>query len=329
MGEYKHILVYGEIIEGELGSITKELLGGGRLLADQLAEELIAVFVGDHVTKAAREAYAFGADRVYVVDSPDFANYETEVYMMAVRTVFEMERPRFLLLGHTDVGADLGPRLAFGLNAVIITDCVKLSVEEDTKHLLATKPVYGGVAMALFSTDGFPQIVTVRPKSLMPIEKSEQTGEIRSVRVDLGQVSPRIQVLEKIVEEKEGIKLEDADIVIAGGRGIGDKEGFKKLEDLARYLKAAVGATRVPCDNGWVPSTIQVGITGKIVAPKVYIAVGISGSSQHMTGCSRSNTIVAINKDSAAAIFKYAHYGVVGDWKLVLPAFMDKLIDLG
>jgi caffeyl-CoA reductase-Etf complex subunit CarE len=328
MAEYKHILVYGEIIGGQIGSITKELLGGGRSLAGELGEELIAVFAGNHVTDAAREAYAFGADRVYVADNPDLANYETDLYVAAIRTVLELEQPRFLIFGHTDVGADLGPHLAFRLNVAITTDCVKLSVEEDTKHLLVTKPVYGGAAMALFSADGFPQIATVRPKSLMPIEKMERTGEIRVVDADLSQFSPRVHTIEKVVQEEEGIKLEDAEVIVSGGRGIGDVEGFKKLEELAKYLKAAVGASRVPCDEGWVSSTIQVGITGKIVAPKVYIAIGISGSSQHMTGCSRSKTIVAINKDSAAAIFQQAQYGVVGDWKVVLPAFMNKLTEL-
>jgi electron transfer flavoprotein alpha subunit len=326
MAEYRHILVYGEIIEGQLGSITKELLGGARKLADELGEELRVLFIGDHITEPAREAIAFGADRVYVVDNPKLGSYETELYMGVVTGVVEREKPRYLLFGHTDQGADLGPRLAFKLNVAIATDCIELSVEPGTQHLIRIKPVYGGLAMAAYTSEDLPQMATVRPKSLTPAERRDQAqGELIPVDIDVTLLSSRVTILEKVTEEVEGIKLEDADVIVSGGRGIGDAEGFKQLEDAARFLKGAVGGSRVACDNGWVPTTLQVGITGKIVAPSLYIAVGVSGASQHMSGCSRSKTIVAINKDPAAAIFKQAQFGVVGDWKVVLPAFIGKL----
>ena len=326
MTEYKHILVYGEIIEGQLGAITKELLGGARRLADELGEELHTLFVGSHITGPAREAIAFGADKVYVADNPKLDSYETELYMGVVDGIVGREKPRYLLFGHTDQGADLGPRLAFKLNMAIATDCVELSLEPDTKRLIRIKPVYGGLAMAAYTSDDFPQMATVRPKSLTPAEKNnERKGEFIPLDMDFDvSVSP-VTVLEKVTEEVEGIKLEDAEIIVSGGRGIGDPESFKQLEDAAKFLKGAVGASRVACDNGWVPTTLQVGITGKIVAPRLYLAVGISGASQHMSGCSRSKIIVAINKDPAAAIFKQAQFGVVGDWKVILPAFIDKL----
>jgi electron transfer flavoprotein alpha subunit len=324
MGEYKHVFVYGEIIEGQLGSVTKELLGGGKSLAQQLGEELIAVFVGEKVAEAAREAIVFGAHKVYVVDNPALASYETDLYVTAMQKIVEKEKPRYLLLGHTDQGADMGPRLAFRLGTAIATDCIDLSVEPDTQHLVRTKPVYGGLAMAAYTSRDFPQMATVRPKSLTPADRTDQAhGDFIPLGVDLP--SPRVTVVEKVMEEVEGIKLEDADVIITGGRGIGDAEGFRQLEDAARFLKGAVGGSRVACDNGWLPTTLQVGITGKIVAPSLYIAVGVSGASQHMSGCSRSKTIVAINKDPAAAIFKQAQYGVVGDWKTVLPTFINKL----
>ena len=326
MTEYKHIIVYGEIIEGQLGSITKELLGGARRLADELGEELHALFIGDHVTEPAREAIAFGADRVCVVDNPKLGSYETELYMGVVAGIVEKEKPRYLLFGHTDQGADLGPRFAFKLNVAIATDCVELSVEPDTKHLIRTKPVYGGLAMAAYTSEDCPQMATVRPKSLTPAERKDVAqGELIPIDMDATLLSSRVTVLEKVTEELEGIKLEDADVVVSGGRGIGDAEGFKQLEGAAKFLKGAVGGSRIACDNGWLPTTLQVGITGKIVAPSLYVAVGISGASQHLSGCSRSKTIVAINKDAGAAIFKYAQYGVVGDWKAILPAFMNKL----
>jgi electron transfer flavoprotein alpha subunit len=326
MADHKHIIVYGEIIEGQLSGATKELLGGGRSLADELGEARAAVFIGSGGRESAAEAYAFGADRVYAVDNPAFKYYETDAYTTALTKVLEREQPRYILLGNTDVGADLGPRLAFKLQVGIATDCIELAIEKDTKHLVVTKPVYGGLAMAVFTTETFPQVATVRPKSLMPMEKQAKAGEVQVV--EAGAEASRVTVLDKVIEESSGIKIEDADVIVSGGRGIGDAEGFKKLEEVAKYFKGAVGASRVACDNEWVPTTVQVGITGKIVAPSVYIAIGISGASQHMSGCSRSKTIVAINKDANAQIFKQSHYGVVGDWKTVLPVFIDKLKSL-
>lgn len=326
MAEYKHILVYGEIDEGKLGSITKELLGGARKLADELGEELHVLFAGNHIAEPAREAIAFGADKVFVVDNPKLDSYETELYMGIVDVIVAKEKPRYLLFGHTDQGADLGPRFAFKRNVAIATDCVELSVEPDTKLLVRVKPVYGGLAMAAYTSEGFPQIATVRPKSLTPAEQNDSMrGDVIPMDMDAALSSSRVTVMERVTEELEGIKLEDADVIVSGGRGIGDQEGFKQLEDAAKFLKGAVGGSRIACDNGWLPTTLQVGITGKIVAPSLYIAVGISGASQHLSGCSRSKIIVAINKDANAAIFKYAQYGVVGDWKVVLPTFMNKL----
>lgn len=329
MTDYKHILVYGEISAGRVSATTRELLGGGRSLADQLGEELIVLFIGNGVAEEAREAFSLGADRVYVADKPEFADFEAGCFAAAAETALQQVGPRYLLFGHTDQGADIGPRIAFRKNLAIATDCVELSVEAETKRLLMTKPVYGGLAMATYSSDDFPQIATVRPKSLTAGDRSERSGEVSFVDIDPVLLPRRVRVLEKVIEEAEGIKLEEAEVIVSGGRGIGDAEGFKALEEAAKFLSAAVGASRVACDNEWVSTTIQVGITGKIVAPRVYVAVGISGASQHMSGCSRSKTIVAINKDPAAAIFKYAHFGVVGDWKAILPAFIAKLKELG
>jgi electron transfer flavoprotein alpha subunit len=327
MAEYKHVMIYGEIADGKIAAVTKELLGGARKLADELGEELRIFFIGgDEICEPAREAITFGADKVYILSNPSLKQYHTDFYMAGAKGVIEKENPRFLLFGHTDTGADLGPRLAFTLNTAIATDCVELSVESNTRHLLRTKPVYGGLAMATYASDDFPQMATVRPKSLTPAEKTDDSeGEVIRLAMDFDISSSAVTILEKVSEEVEGIKLEDAEIIVSGGRGIGDPQGFKQLEEVAKFLRGAVGASRVACDNGWVPTTLQIGITGKIVAPQVYLAIGISGASQHMSGCSRSKKIVAINKDPAAAIFKQAQFGVVGDWKVILPAFVDKL----
>ena len=246
--------------------------------------------------------------------------------------VVEKLKPRVFLFGNGDVGADLGPRLGFLLKKGVTTDCVTLDVDPATKGLVRTKPVYGGLALSVTAavSDQFPEIATVRPKSMAPADRREnRTGEPVALTVDFASFSPRVKVLGRTIEESKGVKLEEAEIIISGGRGMGSADGFKELEEAGRILGGAVGGSRVAVDNGWVPTSHQIGLTGTIVAPRVYIAVAISGASQHMTGCARSQRIIAINKDGTAPIFKQAHFGVVGDWKTVLPAFMEKLKSLG
>jgi len=329
MAEYKGVLVYGEVDEGKLAAITTELLGCGRKLADDLGEELSAVLVGSGVSDLAKEAIAFGADKVYVVDAPLLKDFQTDSYVAVMEKVVKETMPQIVITGQTSVGRDLAPRLAFRLDTALSMDCLELSVDPDSKLLLHTKPVYGGNAQAIFAMESYPQMVTVRTKAMTPLEpNTSRQGEIINIEAGLDPSAIRTKVLEKVSEEVEGIKLEDADVVVCGGRGIGSAEGFKELEGLAKTLKGALGATRPPCDNGWVPETIQIGLTGKIVAPELYFAVALSGSSQHMSGCSSSKNIVAVNKDPEANIFKTAHFGVVGDWKKVLPAFTEKVKEL-
>jgi electron transfer flavoprotein alpha subunit len=323
-------MICGEMTDGGLASTTRELLNGGRKLADNLGEELHVLFAGNEVTERAREAFAFGADNVYVVDDPCLDRYEGDSYAAVLAQTVERLRPRILVFGNTEVGADLGPRLAFNLRRAIATDCVALEVDRETGTLLRTKPIYGGLAMAVLASDGFPQLATVRPKSMSPAEKTgSAAGEPVLLDVDVSTIAPRVKVLERRTEETKGIRLEDAEIIVSGGRGMGGPDGFKELEEVGRLLNGTVGGSRVAVDNGWIPTSLQIGLTGTIVAPRVYIAVGISGASQHMTGCARSQRIIAINKDAAAPIFKQAHFGVIGDWKAVLPAFIEKLKELG
>jgi electron transfer flavoprotein alpha subunit len=241
----------------------------------------------------------------------------------------EQAAPQILILGQNDIGRDLAPRLAFRLGTTVTMDCVELAIDPDSKRLLRTKPVYGGNALAVYTGDTDPQIVTIRTKAMTPLEPdASRTGEIIIVEAGIDASIMRTKVLNRIQEEVAGIKLEDATVVVAGGRGIGNAEGFSQLEQLAKVLKGAVGASRPPCDNNWVPDTLQIGLTGKIIAPEVYIAVAISGSSQHLSGCSGSKNIIAINKDPEANIFRQARFGAVGDWKKILPAFTEKLKEL-
>jgi len=329
MAENKGVLIFCETKEGKLAAIATELLGCGRKLADDLGQELSAVLVGSGVSEPAKEAIACGADKVYVADDPQLKDYQSDSYVSAMEKVVGQATPQILLMGQTSIGRDLAPALAFRLKTAAALGCLELAIDPQSKLLLQTKPVYGGNALAVFATESFPQIATVRAKTMTPLEPDpSRKGEVVKVEAGLDPSVIRTKVLEKVAEKVEGIKLEDADVVVCGGRGIGSTEGFAQLEELARMLKGAVGATRPPCDNEWVPAGAQIGLTGKIVAPELYIAIALSGSSQHMSGCSGSKTIVAINKDPEANIFREARFGLVGDWKKALPAFTDKLKEL-
>lgn len=329
MAEYKGVMVYAETAKGKLVALATELLGCGRKLADDLGQELYAALVGSDVSGLAQEAIAFGADKVYVVDDPLLKDYQTDSYVIVMEKVVKQVMPQILILGQTSIGRDLAPRLAFRLETAAAMDCVELAIDPDSKLLLQIRPVYGGNAQAIFTGDSYPQIATVRTKAMSSLERdASRQGEVITIEADLDPSAIRTKVLEKVTEEVEGIKLEDAEVVVCGGRGIGSTEGFKQLEELARMLRGAVGATRPPCDNGWVPAGLQVGLTGKIITPGLYIAVALSGSSQHMTGCSGAKNIIAINKDAEANIFKAARFGVVGDWKKVLPTFTSRLKEL-
>jgi electron transfer flavoprotein alpha subunit len=325
----KGVLIYAEIADGKLAAIAIELLGVGRKLADALKEELVAVIIGATTADSTKEAIGYGADKVYTVDNPLLKDYQSELYLAALEKVVEKVKPSILLLGQTAPGIDLAPRLAFRLKTGLSMDCIDLTVDATSRRLLQTKPVYGGNANAVFVTEVDPQIATVRCKAMSPREfDAARRGEIIKEDIALDSSVAKTKVLERVAEKVEGIKLEDAKVIVAGGRGLAGPEGFKQLEELAQLLHGAVGASRPACDSGWVPSSTQIGLTGKIVAPDLYIAVAISGSSQHMSGCSGSKKLIAINKDPEANIFREAAFGVVGDWKKVVPAFKAKVKEL-
>lgn len=326
MADYKDVLVYCETAEGKLTSIATELLGAGSKLAHDLGEKLCAVLIGSNISGLAQEVIAFGADKVYVSDDPSLKENITDAYLLVIDKVVKQVMPQIILFGQTPLGRDLASRLAFRLNTAASLDCVALAIDTASKRLLQTKPVYGGNAQAMFICESNPQIATVRSKAMSPLVKdTSRKGEVITVAADIDPSAIKTKLLEKNVEATTGIKLEDATVIVSGGRGIGNVEGFKQLEELATLLKGAVGASRPPCDNGWASDNLQIGLTGKIVSPDLYIAVALSGSSQHLSGCSGAKTVVAINKDPEANIFRVAQYGVVGDWKKALPAFTEKV----
>ena len=324
------VMICGEIIEGKLAPITAELLGGGRDLADKLGGELSAVLLGSDIGDLSKEAIALGADKVYVVDDPLLKDYTTDAYVAAMEKVVKEVSPDVLLFGTTPLGRDLAPRLAFRLETVVSMDCIALDIDAGSKLLLQTRPVYGGNALAVFACEGSkPQMAAVRAKAMDPKDRDDsRSGEVVPIAAGLDPAAVRTKVTNTVKEEVEGIKLEDTDAIVCGGRGIGSAEDFKTLEPLAKILNAAIGASRPPCDNGWVSPSIQIGLTGKIVGPTLYIAVALSGSSQHMAGCSGAKNIIAINKDAEANIFKEARFGIVGDFKKVIPAFTDTVKEL-
>lgn len=329
MTDYKGVLICGEIIDQNLASITLELLGCGRMLADKMGEGLSGLLIGSEVRSLAAEAIAYGADDVYILEDPLLQEYQSELYVAMVEKVVKQARPKVVLMGQTSIGRDLAPRLGFRLHAAVSMDCVELDIDQGSGHLLQVRPVYGGNARAVFTSETLPQLATVRSKAMSPHERdSSRKGEIIEVQPEIDPSIMKTKILEKVKEEVTGVRIEDAGTVVTGGRGIGDPESFDQLEELAKLLKGAVGATRPVVDSGWYPSTRQIGLTGKVVAPDLYIAIALSGSSQHMAGCSGAKNIVAINKDPQANIFNEASFGIVGDWKKAIPAFMEKVREL-
>ena len=325
------VLVFAETTQGGLASIAKELLGAGRRLADALGEPLMAAVLGSGVQEVAQEAVAHGADTVYVADAPALAHYETLPYSTVMAQIAAQATPNILLIGMGDIGRELGPRLAFRLRTGLASDCVDLVIDPHTRLMEATRPVSGGNAMATVVIEHTrPQMATVRGKTMEPARpEASRQGTVVPVAVNLDAVPAAVTLVERVKAEAAGVRLEDAEIVISGGRGLkGPDDFYAVLQPCAKALGAAMGASRAAVDEGWVPSQMQVGLTGKIVSPKLYVACAISGAAQHMAGCGYSKTIVAVNRDPDAPIYQRANIGVVGDYKKVIPAFQKKCEEL-
>jgi electron transfer flavoprotein alpha subunit len=277
----------------------------------------------------AHEALHAGADRVYTVDDALLATPQADIYLTALEELCRTVGPQIILLGRTNLGRDIAPRLACRLGVSLLQDCLEVTLDPDTGRLAATRPVYGGNVLARVQCTVTPQIATLRPKTYPPLPSDpNRQGEVIVVPVALDTSMVRVTVLRQEVDHSPGIRLEDARIVVSGGRGLGGPEPFRELQELAGLIGAGIGASRAAVDAGWVPGNWQIGLTGKTIAPELYITVGISGASQHMAGCSGAKVIVAINKDRDANIFRAARYGVVGDWQTIVPAFMAAVREL-
>ena len=322
LAEYKGVYVIAEEFEGKLRNVTLELLGQGKQLAEGIGDEVGAVLIGHNVKPLAQELIAHGAHKVYVYDDPKFEHYNTTAFTRALVHFFNEVKPNVYLVGATNIGRDLGPRVANALQTGLTADCTNLFVDDDGKTIVWTRPALGGNIMAeIVCRNDRPQMGTVRPNVFKkPEADPNATGEVIDMHVDLTEADFLTKFVELIKVGGNGIKIEEADIIVAGGRGMNGNEAFTgMLKELADVLGGAVGASRAAVDAGWIDALHQVGQTSKTVGPKIYIAAGISGAIQHLAGMSGSDCVIAINKDEDAPIFKVADYGIVGDAFEIVP----------
>jgi len=315
------VLVVAEIRDGAPKKVSFEMLGEGQRIAQQLGGSVQAVALGHGISDAATTLAQYGAQKIWVADDPSLENYTAEGYTNVLANLVERAQPALVLLGATTTGKDLAPRLAARLAVGLTSDCTDFAVQSG--ELLVTRPIYAGKAIATVKGLVRPHMATVRP-NVFPTPQADPSREaaVESIPADAGEI--RAKVLEMIKEAGERIELTEADIIVSGGRGLKDPANFALIEELAGVLGAAVGASRAAVDAGWKDHSYQVGQTGKVVTPTLYIACGISGAIQHLAGMKTSKYIVAVNKDPEAPIFKVADYGIVGDLLKVVPALTEE-----
>lgn len=325
----KDLWVYMETEEnGTAKNVGIELLTPAKDMAAKQGGTLTAVVIGSHVDAAVKTAEAYGAERVIVVEGDEYAQYSTDAYCHAMCTLIEKYGPSSLLIGATNDGRDLAPRIACRLKTGLTADCTALDIDEESGNVAWTRPAFGGNLMAtILCPDHRPQIGTIRPGVFKKGDPADGRAKVIREEIHMDKKNIRTRVVELIREmESDKVDLEGAEIIISGGRGVGGPNGFGPIKELAKALGASVGASRAAVDAGWISHSHQVGQTGKTVAPKLYIACGISGAIQHLAGMSGSDVIVAINKDPDAPIFGAADYGVVGDLFEVLPVLTQEVM---
>ena len=320
IADYKGVWVFAEQREGELQKVSLELLGEGRRQADKLGVKLTALLLGDNVAHLADELAKHGADEVLVAEDKNLAHYTTDAYTKVICDLANERKPGILFVGATFIGRDLGPRVAARLNTGLTADCTSIDVEVENGDLLATRPAFGGNLMATIACpDHRPQMATVRPGVFEKVNTNGADCKIEKVAVQLSDSDVRTKVLETVKTAKDIVDISEAKIIVAGGRGVGSKENFDLVKELAEALGGVVAGSRAAVEKGWVENAYQVGQTGKTVKPTIYVACGISGAIQHVAGMQDSDMIIAVNKDETAPIMKVADYAIVGDIKKVLP----------
>jgi len=323
------VLILGEIKAGSLDTRTLELMGAGKKLAGETGGEFSLLLMGSDVSGMADEAIKYGPARVHKMEHPLLEGFKPDMWVAALEQACREINPKALLMSHSFVGMEVAPRLSARLNSRLTTDCIDLAMEDGL--LLRTKPVSGGNAISVFKFEGEPQLATVRGKIFSPLEPSEATGEIQSITPDLDETMIKVASLEFV--EEDSVALDKASVVVAGGAGLGEEDGFELLEELAEALgesfdNVMIGCSRVAVDKGWISSDHQVGLTGTLITPDIYVAVGISGAIQHLVGMVHAKKIIAINTDKSCNMFKVADYGIVEDYEEVIPALIEKLEEL-
>lgn len=334
--QYKGVFIYAQQVDGEISPIAYELLGKAKDLAADLDTQVTAVLLGSNIKGLADSLAEYGADRLIVVDDPVLETYRTEPYAQALTAVINEYKPEIMLVGATAIGRDLGPRVSARVGTGLTADCTKLEIgdfplnplpNKEQKHnqLLMTRPAFGGNTIATIACpDNRPQMATVRPGVMQKIDPVKGAkAEVVEFNPELKENNCYVEILDIVKEVAEVADIQQAKILVSGGRGVGSKENFKILQDLADALGGTVSCSRAVVDNGWMPKDLQVGQTGKTVRPNVYFAIGISGAIQHTAGMEESDIIIAINKDESAPIFDVADYGIVGDLNKIVPLITE------
>ncbi len=328
--DYKNVFVFAEQREGVIQPVAFELLGKARDLADVLEERVVAMFLGCGIKDKAQELIEFGADEVIVVDTPELKDFLSEQYSQAVSQIILDRKPHIVLYGATTIGRDLAPRLASRLKTGLTADCTKLEIQpvkDEEKEFCMTRPAFGGNLMAtIVCPDNRPQMSTVRPGVMQKMQRdANRKGTITVFEPKFDTSKFKVKVVETIKADKSVADISEAKILVSGGRGVHDKEGFNKLKGLADVLGGQVSSSRAMVDNGVMPHECQVGQTGKTVRPGLYMACGISGAIQHLAGMEESDFIIAVNKDKFAPIFSVADLGIVGDLHKIVPMLTERI----
>ena len=324
--DFNGVWVFAEQREGQLQKVSLELLGEGRKIADKLGSKLTALLIGNKVQNLVEDLSRHGADEVLVVDAPELEHYTTDGYTKAICELANAKKPNIIFIGATFIGRDLGPRVAARLETGLTADCTSLDVDVESGDLLATRPAFGGNLMAtIVCPDHRPQMATVRPGVFEKLPLGENDATVENVEIKFNSNDIRTKIVEIIKEHKDIVDISEANVLVAGGRGIGSEENFKMLKELAEVMNGSIAASRAAVEKGWVDKDYQVGQTGKTVRPNIYVACGISGAIQHVAGMQDSDMIIAINKDETAPIMKLADYAIVGDLNKVIPEMVAQL----
>ncbi len=326
IADYQGVWVFAEQRHGELQKVSLEILGESRRLANELGVKLTAVLLGNNIGHLANRLGEYGADEVLVADHAELENYTTDGYTKVLCDLVNYKKPGIFFIGATFIGRDLGPRVAARLRTGLTADCTSLAVEVENGALLATRPAFGGNIMATIACpEHRPQMATVRPGVFSRLTEKNYDFTVENVEVKLEASDIRTTILEIVKANKEVVDISEAKVIVSGGRGVGSKENFSLLQELADAFGGVVGGSRGAVDKGWIERDYQVGQTGKTVRPSIYIACGISGAIQHVAGMQESDMIIAINKDETAPIMKVADYAIVGDLNKVIPEMISEL----